>query len=71
MPQISLASVRVNAELSQEALSEILNVDRQTVINWEKGYTEISGEKLLMWAQICKFPIDYIRLPKKSTKCRA
>ena len=70
MPQISLAAVRVNAELSQKTLSEALEVDRQTVINWEKGYTLISGEQLLMWAQVCNFPVDYIFLPKKSTKRR-
>jgi len=70
MPQISLAAARVNAGFSQEELAKILEVDRQTIINWEKGHTKISGEWLLMWAQVCNFPIDYIFLPNKSTKGR-
>jgi DNA-binding XRE family transcriptional regulator len=70
MPKISLAAVRVNADMSQAELAKKLDVDRQTVINWEKGHTRISGEWLLMWAQICGFPIDYIFLPNKSTKRR-
>lgn len=68
MPKISLAAVRVNANLSQAELAKKLDVDRQTVINWEKGHTKISGEWLLMWAQVCEFPVDYIFLPNKSTK---
>lgn len=71
MPKISLAAVRVNAGFSQAELAKKLDVDRQTVINWEKGYTRISGEWLVRWADVCEFPIDYIFLPTKSTKCRA
>lgn len=71
MPKISLAAVRVNAGFSQAELAKKLDVDRQTVINWEKGYTRISGEWLVRWADVCEFPIDYIFLPTKATKCRA
>lgn len=70
MPQISLAAVRVNADLSQVELAKKMDVDRQTIINWEKGHTKIGGEWLVMWAQVCNFPIDYIFLPSKSTKSR-
>lgn len=70
VPMMSLSAVRVNAELSQAELAKKLDVDRQTIINWEKGHTKISGEWLVMWARVCNFPIDYIFLPTKSTKCR-
>ena len=70
VPLMSLAAVRVNAGHSQAELGKELDVDRQTIINWEKGYTRISGEWLIRWAEACNFPIDYIFLPTKSTKCR-
>jgi len=70
VPMMCLAAVRVNAGYSQAELAEKLDVDRQTIINWEKGHTKISGEWLVMWAQVCNFPIDYIFLPIKSTKRR-
>lgn len=68
LPKISLAAVRVNANMSQATIAEKFDVDRQTVINWEKGHTKISGEWLVKWAEECNFPIDYIFLPSKSTK---
>ena len=70
MVRISLAAVRVNAGFSQNELAKKLNVDRQTVMNWEKGHTKISGEWLLMLAQVCNFPIDYICIPMSSSKER-
>jgi len=70
VPLMSLAAVRVNAGFSQAELGKELDVDRQTIINWEKGYTRISGEWLIRWAEACNFPVDYILLPTKSTKCR-
>jgi DNA-binding XRE family transcriptional regulator len=69
MPQITLAAVRVNANLSQSALAEILDVDRTTIIHWEKGQTRITTPWLVAFAKACNdFPIDYIFLPNKSTK---
>jgi DNA-binding XRE family transcriptional regulator len=67
-PKITLAAVRVNAGYSQEELAKKLDVDRQTIINWEKGHTGISGEWFVLWAHACDFPVDYISLPQKSTK---
>lgn len=34
--QISLAAARVNAELTQSQVAEIMNVDRSTIRRWEK-----------------------------------
>lgn len=70
MIQISLAAVRVNANLTQLELAKKMEVDRQTVINWEKGYTKITTPWLLMFADKCNFPVDNISLPIKSTKSR-
>ena len=68
MFRISLAAVRVNADLTQNELAKKLDVDRQTIINWEKGHTKIDGERFVMWASICNFPIDYILAPKYTGK---
>lgn len=71
MPQITLAAVRVNANLTQEALAKKLDVDKKTIINWEKGRTRITTPWLQAFAKECDdFPIDYIFLPIKSTKSR-
>jgi DNA-binding XRE family transcriptional regulator len=71
MLQISLAAVRVNADLSQFELAKRLDVDRSTVINWEKGKTKIATPWLMMYAKECNdFPVDNIFLPTKSTKSR-
>jgi DNA-binding XRE family transcriptional regulator len=71
MPQISLAAVRVNANLSQSELAKKMDVDRSTIINWEKGKTKIATPWLMMFAEQCNnFPVDYIFLPLKSTKSR-
>lgn len=64
MPTISLRAARVNAELSQAEVSKVMNVDRQTILNWEKGKTRIGTSQLAMLCQIYKMPSDFIYLPK-------
>lgn len=71
LPMFSLKAVRVNANLSQTKLSELLVVDRQTIINWEKGHTQPATPWVKEFARVCDdFPIDFIDLPFNSTKCR-
>ena len=38
--QISLASARVNAEMTQEEVAKYMHVGKQTVVSWEKGTSE-------------------------------
>lgn len=72
VPKISLAAVRTNANLSQSELARMIDVDRTTIINWEKGKTKISSPWLMAFAKACNdFPVDYIFLPFKSTVSRA
>lgn len=66
--KITLAAVRVNAGLTQEELAEMLDVDKKTITNWEKGYTRIDLPWLGAYADACKFPIDNIFLPTYSPK---
>lgn len=70
IPLMNLSAVRANANLSQRELAKILDVDRTTINNWEKGKTKIATPWLMMFAEKCdNFPLDYIFLPIKSTKC--
>lgn len=70
MQKISLKAARVNAELTQEQVAEKMNIDRQTVINWEKGNTRVGTAQLMMLSQIYDLSVDYIFLPNKSTNSR-
>ena len=58
--QISLASARVNAEMTQE------EVAKQTIVSWEKGTSEPKMSQGRELSKLYGIPIDYIFLPKKS-----
>lgn len=62
-PQISLAAARVNANMSQAYVAEAIGVSRATVVNWEKGNTEISHRDILKLGELYQYPIDFIFIP--------
>lgn len=68
--QISLAAARVNANLTQEEVAKIMNVSKQTIINWEKGRVIPRIPEMEMLSKIYKIPLDNIFLPHNSTKSR-
>lgn len=68
--QISLASARVNAELTQDEVATKMGVSRQTIVNWEKGRVIPGIPEMLMLSEIYKIPQDNIFLPCYSTKSR-
>ena len=63
--QISLASARVNAEMTQE-VAKYMHVGKQTVVSWEKGTSEPKMSQGRELSKLYGIPIDYIFLPKKS-----
>lgn len=65
--QISLASARVNAGMTQEEIAHKMGVSKKTIINWEKGNTSPSFAVIQMLSSIYNIPADYIFLPNKST----
>lgn len=65
--QISLASARVNAGMTQEEIAHKMGVSKKTIINWEKGNTSPSFAVIQMLSSIYGIPADYIFLQKKST----
>ena len=64
--QISLASARVNAEMTQEEVAKYMHVGKQTVVSWEKGTSEPKMSQGRELSKLYGIPIDYIFLPKKS-----
>lgn len=65
--QISLASARVNAGMTQEEIAHKMGVSKKTIINWEKGNTSPSFAVIQMLSSMYNIPADYIFLPNKST----
>ena len=45
-PKIKLKAARVNAEMTQEDVSKALHRNKQTIVNWENGVTEIKVTNL-------------------------
>ena len=65
--KISLAAARVNANLTQDDVSKVLHVSKQTIINWEKGKVVPTFIVLNTLSNLYDIPIDNIILPEKST----
>lgn len=65
MPRISLEAARVNANLTQKELAEILGVSNATVVNWEKGVTEPNASQLRKISELSGIPLDFIFVPDK------
>ena len=70
MFQISLASARVNANMTQEEVAKEMHVSKTTIVNWEKGKVIPGIPELSLLCEIYKIPKDYIFLPQNSTKSR-
>ena len=55
-----IKQLRENANLTQQQLSENLNVDRSTVAKWETGEAMPRADKLPELAKIFGCSIDYL-----------
>ena len=67
MAKITIEAARVNSGLTQAELAEKMGVSRTTVINWERGKSEMKTAYLYMFCGITGFSEDDILLPIKST----
>jgi DNA-binding XRE family transcriptional regulator len=61
--QISLATARVNAEMTQEEVACSMQVSKQTIANWEKGKIIPKPAQLEMMCRLYNIGVDYIFLP--------
>jgi DNA-binding XRE family transcriptional regulator len=58
--RISLAAARVNAKMTQDDVSKVLGVTKQTLVNWENGRSEPSISQGLKLSKIYNMPFDAI-----------
>ncbi len=65
--QISLAAARVNAEMTQDEVADAMNISKNTVVNWEKGRTEIKPHELAYLSKMYNMPEEFIRVPIVTT----
>lgn len=61
--QISMASARVNAELTQKELAKACKVSESTVINWELGRSTPHIKRLPLLEKAYGIPLDYVKIP--------
>lgn len=67
MLQISLSAARVNAGMTQEEVAKKMGISKNTIVNWEKGKTNLSIADVEMLSNIYQIPKDNIFLPQNLT----
>ena len=65
MLKIKLKAARVNKEMTQGDVAKALNRNKQTIVNWENGVTEIKVNDLLQLSTLYEIPIEYLEVPEK------
>lgn len=65
--RITLAAARVNAGMTQEDVAMKMALNKQTIVNWEKGRIIPKPAQLQMLSSLYNIPLDNIFLPTKST----
>ena len=65
IPKFRLNAARVNAGMTQTDVAKTLNRNKQTIVNWENGATEIKVRDLLRLSELYGIPIEYLEVPEK------
>ena len=65
-PKISLRAARVNAGMSIEHASKMLNISKDTLRNYENGKTAPQWDTVTKMEEIYKYPVSYIFFPPQS-----
>lgn len=65
LPKIKLKAARVNAEMTQEDVAKALHRNKQTIVNWENGVTEIRVHDLIALSELYNMPIEYLEVPPR------
>lgn len=65
LPKIKLKAARVNAEMTQEDVANTLGRNKQTIVYWENGVTEIKVHDLIALSELYKIPIEYLEVPPR------
>lgn len=65
--KMTMKAIRINANLTQQELADLMGVSRASVIAWETGKTKISTVCLMAFCYVTKVTINDISLPQEST----
>lgn len=65
IPKFKLKAARVNNEMTQEDLAKALSRNKQTIVNWENGVTEIKVSDLMRLSELYGIPIEFLEVPEK------
>lgn len=68
MFQISLEAARVNAKMTQQDVSSVLNVSRATISSWGNGVSSPSISQFINLCKVYECPIDIISIPQDRTE---
>ena len=71
IPKFRLNAARVNAGMTQTEVAKTLNRNKQTIVNWENGATEIKVRELLRLSELYGIPIEYLEVPVKKGYLRS
>ncbi len=66
-PKIKLKAARVNAGLTQIEAARAVHRNKQTIINWETGTTEIRFSDLCALSELYGIPVEYLEVPPRRT----
>ncbi|MFI3230903.1 MAG: helix-turn-helix transcriptional regulator [bacterium] len=58
--KISLKAARVNANLTQQEVANLIRVSKHTIINWEKGKTSVGYAPLKVLSEIYNVQMENI-----------
>ena len=65
IPKFKLKAARVNKEMTQGDVAKALGRNKQTIVNWENGVTEIKVSDLLQLSELYGIPIEFLEVKKK------
>ena len=51
--------------MTQEAVAKVLKRNKQTIVNWENGVTEIKVSDLIRLSELYGIPIEFLEVPLK------
>ena len=52
--------------MTQEDVAKALNRNKQTIVNWENGVTEIKATDFKLLSELYEILIEFLALPEKS-----
>ncbi|MDW4093341.1 helix-turn-helix transcriptional regulator [Staphylococcus saprophyticus] len=66
MTKLSIKALRINKEMNQQDVADILGVSKPTVIKWEKGDVEPKGLVIYALAKLYEVEVENIDIRQKN-----